>query len=176
MWTANLCWKLAYPIITNTNVVVNNTPIFTNKGRYNFWSNNNHTLFSQKNKDKYDTYSRGLAFPYGLLQHFPPLLSTNPGHNPRTKSPLLTVWYRHTKHDYSPSDDTQHYKLITWLLTILRLTCIERLYLPLLAENQEKNEQENKQINTNIRTNINNVTTYWCVRLQTVLNARITRT
>jgi len=38
-----------------TNAVANNPPIYKNKGRQVlFWCNNKHSLFSQKNKDKYN--------------------------------------------------------------------------------------------------------------------------
>jgi len=48
-----------YHVITNTNVVANNPPTGDNKGRYYFYSNSKHTLFSQKNKDKSNDVTKG---------------------------------------------------------------------------------------------------------------------
>ena len=58
-----LVLEIIVQIITNTNVVANNQPIYINKGRY-FGSNNNHTSFSHKNKDNIglSPHNLGLAF------------------------------------------------------------------------------------------------------------------
>jgi len=48
-----------YHVITNTNVIATNPPTGDNKGRYYFYSNSKHTLFSQKNKDKSNDVTKG---------------------------------------------------------------------------------------------------------------------
>ena len=83
-----------YQKITNTNAAANNPPIYKNKGRHYFCDAIKISLFSQKNKDKYNEvtlrlsqYNLGLAFhtayscifhpcyllPHFPLLHFPPL-------------------------------------------------------------------------------------------------------
>ena len=55
-----------YHVITNTNVIANNPPTGDNKGRYYFYSNSKHTLFSQKNNDKSNDVTKGFLDNYNL--------------------------------------------------------------------------------------------------------------